>query len=228
MVKHILFDLDHTLFDFNRNSFIALRMLYMKFGLKKHFHSLDSFLSTYKTHNILLWQLFAKNEVDKEGVSVGRFYRSLCDVGVDNYALARQMADFYLRTTSEQKRLMPYALATLRYLYRRPYKISIITNGFVEAQYRKINNCGLSHFMTGVFISEEIGAKKPTPEFFDAVFKSLDTNASECVVVGDSMESDIQGAVSLGIRAILYNPDNNPIDADVEQITSLRDLQMLF
>lgn len=227
MLKHFLFDLDHTLFDFDYNSSRTMYDIFYKFKLNKYFKSFEDFHNTYIVYNTELWKKYSLCQVCKEEVNVGRFYQTFCQVGVDDYTFATKVASYYLHNTSMHKKLMPYALSTIRYLYNK-YTISIITNGFVEAQYKKIRHCGLQKYVSNIFISEELGAMKPTSAYFDKVFKSLNTNSTECVVVGDSPESDIKGALSLGIRAILYNSRNVNCDFAVETIKSLRDLQSSF
>lgn len=225
MIKHILFDLDHTLWDFETNSNIAMRELYRNYDLKRYFSSYEAFHNTYLAYNTQLWADYAKNIVSKTEVSVGRFYKPLINIGIDDYQLATEMANFYLEATSRRKHLLPFALETIRRLHRN-YHLHIATNGFKEVQYKKIATSGIGRYIDNIFISEEIGAMKPTKQFFEYIFKKLKTNVTECIMVGDNPESDIRGAMEIGMRSVLYNSRNIECPFSVETIYSLRELSV--
>lgn len=207
MLKHILFDLDHTLWDFDGNSHLAKIELYHKFHLANIFSSFDEFVSIYTSYNTRLWSEYAAGQTNKDNVSIGRFYYPMLDKGYDNYELARQIADFYLQNTAQRTSLMPNTLNTLDYLCHK-YTLHIITNGFVEVQYKKIKLSGLDKYIKGIFISDEIGAMKPSKEFFNYVLNSINATCDECIIIGDSPESDIAGGHLNNIKTIYYNSRN--------------------
>lgn len=223
MYKHILFDLDHTLWDFEGNSHLAKIELYDRFRLSELFSSFDEFVEIYTAYNTKLWNDYANGQTDKENVSVGRFYYPILDKGCDDYEKARQMADFYLQNTAQRTALMPNALQTLSHLSKK-YSLHIITNGFVEVQYKKIETSGLGKYISKIFISDEIGAMKPSKEFFNHVISQLNTTNEDCLIVGDSPESDIAGGILNNIDAIYYNSRNTSCPYDVKCINDLVEL----
>lgn len=224
MIRHILFDLDHTLWDFDGNSLEAMRELYGRFDLEGVFASFDDFHERYLRNNAELWRRYAAGEVDKATVCNGRFFRTLSEVTRPTDELAATMGQFYLEATSRRTGLMPNALSTLRALKERGYCMSIITNGFREVQYTKISRSGLTPYISGVFISDEVGAMKPDPLFFRRVMEMLGTTPAECLVVGDNLHSDILGALDVGIRAVYYNSRHENYPYQGEQISDLSQL----
>lgn len=227
MTQHILFDLDNTLWDFDSNSHLAKVDMFHHFNLDTIFSSFDEFLSIYNTHNTHLWKEYAAGRTDKENVSVERFYLSMLDKGVDDYAKAKEMALFFLSNTSQRTTLKPNALSTLEYLSHK-YQLHIITNGFVEVQYKKITLSGIGNYTQHVFISDEIGALKPAKHFFDVVIRRLNTSPDKCIIVGDSIESDIEGGINYNIKAIYYNPHNNTCPHNVTSISDLSELTLIL
>lgn len=227
-IKHLLFDLDHTLWDFDGNSLLAMRELYSKFGLEEFFVSFDAFHDVYLGHNKRLWRDYAAGTIGKEQVSVGRFYLPLLEHGSDNYARATQMAEFYLQATSDRTGLMPHALQTLEALAPR-YTMHVVTNGFREVQHKKVANSGLGQYISHVFISDEIGAMKPSTEYFSHVLRAINATPDQCALIGDSPESDIEGALNSGITPVFYNSRGvEPLHQGVATIASLSELPALL
>lgn len=224
MIRHILFDLDHTLWDFDGNSLDAMHELYRHFDLAECFASFDDFHTRYLRHNAELWRLYAAGEVDKATVTHGRFFRTLSEVTTPTAELTAAMGQYYLDATSLRTGLMPNALTTLSTLRDKGYCLSIITNGFREVQYKKISRSGLRPYISGVFISDEVGAMKPSPLFFGRVLEKLGATAAECIVVGDNLHSDILGAQDCGIRAVYYNSRHENFHYLGEQIYDLSEL----
>ena len=200
---HILFDLDRTLWDFERNATETFREIYTKYRLHFLFDSFDSFLHIYKTINDELWQLYRESKVTKEVLRYKRFSDTLKAVGYEDGELAKKIGDDYVYNSPQQKILFPHSHEILSYLQNK-YKLYIITNGFKEVQKIKMINTGLEPFFLDVFISEEIGFQKPSPEIFDYVLKKIKATPSECLMVGDDPEVDIAGAAQANIDQVLF------------------------
>lgn len=227
MLQHILFDLDHTLWDFDSNSHLTKLEMYDYYDLDSIFSSFNDFETIYTFHNTHLWKEYAAGRTNKQNVSVGRFYYPMLEKGLDDYNKAQQMADFYLYKTAQRTQLMPNALDTLKYLSNK-YQLHIITNGFVEVQYKKVELSGIGKYVKEVFISDEIGAMKPSKEFFDTVLRKLNTTAESCLIVGDSPESDIVGGINNNIEAIYYNSRNVVCPYNVKTINNLAELTSIL
>ncbi len=203
MYNHILLDLDDTLWDFKANSRIAMQEIYNDYKLINHYDSFESFYSIYMEKNHQLWDQYAKGEITKDYLSLERFLHPLRLVGINDATLARQLGDDFLHRTTMQTQLVDGAIELLDYL-KDKYTLSIISNGFVEVQYIKLRRSGLLPYFTHIFLSEEVGYQKPDIRFFQTVLEKLSAQPSECLVIGDNLQTDIQGAQNATMCAIFY------------------------
>ena len=220
--RHLLFDLDNTLWNFTENSYSALHDVYDSFFLQKHFPDFDDYYAQYEQHNVMLWGLYGTGKITKEFLRAERFLAPLRRFGILNEPLAKEMETFYLDRCCLKTALMPNALATLNYLKPR-YQLHIVSNGFADVQYRKIENCGLSGYFSHIFLSEEIGHHKPSPEFFAGVLAKINAVKEESLVIGDNFGADIEGAMNFGIDQVFYTPQQT--EAPLRQPTYIiRDL----
>ena len=206
MYKHILIDLDDTLWDFKANSRIAMTEIFSEYELNKYYDSFESFYDVYTTKNHQLWDQYAKGEITKEFLSLERFLYPLRIVGCENFELAKTLGNDFLHRTTLQTQLVEGAVELLEYL-KDKYTLSIISNGFVEVQYIKLRRSGLLPYFDFIFLSEEIGYQKPDPRFFQVVLEKLNAKNTECLVIGDNFQTDIQGAQNAQIKAILYQKE---------------------
>ncbi len=222
--KHLFFDLDHTLWDFEANSEAALREMFDSYRLSRFFEDYDDFHAKYEPHNLYLWSLYRKNRIGKKVLNVQRFYLPFAEVGFDDMTVAQQFAQDYLDISATKTLLFPNTLEVLKTLKDR-YQLHIITNGFKEVQNKKLDNSGLRPFFTNVFISELIGVQKPDPYFFDYSIKSCHTNKKESLVIGDSWEADIKGAKKAGIDQVFFNTKGVKFDDEATyMINELKEL----
>ena len=202
---HILIDLDDTLWDFRRNSKIAMQEIYNDYELNKLYDSFESFYDVYTAKNHQLWEQYAKGEITKDYLSLERFLHPLRVVGAEDVELAKRLGEDFLHRTTLQTNLVDDAIETLEYLKSKGYTLSIISNGFIEVQYTKLRRSGLLPYFSNVFLSEEVGYQKPDIRFFQAVLDRLNATPAECLVIGDNLQTDIQGAQNANMRAIFYN-----------------------
>lgn len=225
MYKHLFFDLDHTLWDFAVNEKITLNQLFEKHKLNRYFSSFDNFFDTYKPINKDLWLNYRNGNIPKETVKINRFLDTFRFVGLDDVKMAELIADEFVELSPLQTQLIPYTKEILTYL-KPKYDLHIITNGFVEVQYIKLEKSGLRPYFKGIFVSEEIGYQKPDTNFFDCVVNGCGANKKECLVIGDNLEVDILGAKDYGLDQVYFNPDQTPHKEVVfKEITFLAELK---
>ncbi|MDR1950699.1 MAG: YjjG family noncanonical pyrimidine nucleotidase [Bacteroidales bacterium] len=226
--KHLFFDLDRTLSDFDGNNRNTMFELYKQFDLKNKIDvDFETFFSTYKTINKMLWDAYGRGQIKKELLHVNRFHLTFKELGIDNLLMATEFAEMYLQNVPMFSALMPHAKEVLEFL-KPNFKLYVITNGFKELQYQKLRNSGITHLFDDVFISEAIGFQKPHIAFFEHVLKKTGAKKEESLIIGDDMKSDIQGAKNIGIACVLYNPTNE-IDLEPDyRIDSLLELKMIL
>jgi len=205
--SHLFFDLDHTLWDTDRNAEESLREIFEEQNLvEKGIPDFEQFHSRYQNHNERLWGLYAENKVGKDAVRVHRFLNTLQDFEIHRPEIAHEIADQFVQRTPYKKHLIPGAFALLDELHGR-YHLSIITNGFKEAQHIKLKASGLDKYFNSVFISEEIGVHKPDPKIFTHAVKHAGAvHISDCMMIGDTYQTDVFGALNAGMTAVHFAP----------------------
>ncbi|MEI6695341.1 MAG: YjjG family noncanonical pyrimidine nucleotidase [Bacteroidota bacterium] len=204
--KHVFFDLDRTLWDFDTNSLETIKDLYNIYNIKTILNcDFLSFHTTYIKYNTQLWDAYRKAEIKKEFLSVQRFLLTLNDFGCNDLTLASKMAKDYIHLSPLKSLLFPYTLEVLDFL-KDKYCLHIITNGFVEVQYRKIKNAGLEKYFTHAITSEEAGFQKPDKQIFEFSLEKAGAKAEESIMIGDDLKIDILGAKQIGIDQIFFNP----------------------
>jgi putative hydrolase of the HAD superfamily len=213
--KHIFFDLDHTLWDFERNAEETKREMFEVLNLKKRgIESYETFREKYIGINQALWALYREDKIGKDELNFRRFYDTLCHLGVDDRQLGEAMASGFIEGISSKTYLFPFAKETLEYLYLK-YPLHIITNGFEEVQFSKLKNSGMNRYFTSVITSEEAGSKKPDAEIFQYALRKTGALANESLMIGDDLEIDMAGARQMGIDQLFVNHDKKEHDEPV-------------
>jgi putative hydrolase of the HAD superfamily len=203
--KHIFFDLDHTLWDFERSAEETKRELFETLKLKERgIASYETFRENYIGINMALWALYREDKIGKEDLNFRRFYDTLCKMGIDDQSLGEAMATGFIEGISTKTYLFPFAKESLEYLSLK-YPLHIITNGFEEVQFRKLKNSGMDRYFTSVITSEEARSKKPDPEIFEYSLRKTGALAKESLMVGDDLEVDMAGARQMGIDQLYVN-----------------------
>jgi putative hydrolase of the HAD superfamily len=227
-VKHIFFDLDHTLWDFDRNSAETLLELFETFNLSSYISTAEEFIEVYKEINAKLWKQYALGEINKVELRHSRFRAAFSHFSIrNNDQLSEEFSAEYLRLCPLKSHLIPGAKETLTAL-RISYRLHVITNGFMEIQQLKIASSGIEDYFDLVLCSEEVGFNKPHPEIFRRGLRLASAKASESVMVGDTYEADIVGAKEVGMHTILFNPQKDFVDTEVVQIHALNQLIDVF
>ncbi|OFY85261.1 MAG: noncanonical pyrimidine nucleotidase, YjjG family [Bacteroidetes bacterium RIFCSPLOWO2_12_FULL_35_15] len=223
--EHIFFDLDRTLWDFETNSHETLSELIQKHKLpEKGIESASDFITEYLIINEQLWDEYRKGDVDKNTLRYDRFYRTLLKFKIDDRLLSQAIGNDYVITSPLKTGLFPHTKEVLDYLNAN-YNLHIITNGFEEVQHVKIKNCGIEKYFDQVITSERAGFKKPDVRIFEYSLATVNCNATNSLMIGDSLEADIIGARNAGIHQVYFNPKKEPHSEDVTfEISSLKEL----
>ena len=221
--KHIFFDLDHTLWDFDKNSSLTFKKL---FSLHDINVNLKSFLKVYEPINLKYWKLYREEKIDKVNLRYFRLKDTFDVLEIDiSDRLINDLSDEYIKFLSTFNHLILGSLDILKYLHPK-YKLHIITNGFQEVQRGKLEKSGISFFFDTVTNSEMVGVKKPNRKIFDYALSAANTDIESSLMIGDNLEADILGANNIGIDTIFFNYHNVIFPKDIITIDYLKDLKL--
>lgn len=227
-VEHIFFDLDHTIWDFEKNSNETLSEIFEEFELTKFITNKERFLATYQTVNGQFWKKYREGQIDKQTVRFGRFSETLNRFKVPNHeSLGQKIGDVYVERAPHKKNLFPDAHETLAYLSQK-YPLHIITNGFKEVQFIKLNGADLSKYFDVILCSEDVGVNKPNKKVFHHAMELAKSSPSNSLMIGDSLEADILGAQSVGMSTILFDPKREYLNHNSTIIQDLKDLRQVL
>lgn len=227
--KDIFFDLDHTLWDFEKNAAETLTELFDTYRFSVFgFGSAEHFIETYNRNNHRLWAQYHRGEISKSELREARFADTFRELGVDPIHFPMAFEADYLRLCPQKTHLFPNVHETLGYLQER-YALHLISNGFGDAAETKVTRCNLKKYFSTIVISEVVGVHKPHPEIFHYAVSNAKTAILHSVMIGDSIEADIRGAQNIGMDAICFNPQGAEMPKDVKQsIGALHELVGLF
>jgi len=222
--KHLFFDLDHTLWDYEKCSNETLKELYQEFELSNRGFEINSFLQQFRIINEALWDQFHLGKIDKEVIRTDRFPAILKALNIEDNNLALLIQAEYLNNCPYKPYLIEGAFEILTTLAER-YTLHIITNGFDEIQAIKMNSGGIHHFFKEIITSGQVGFHKPDKRIFEYAFSKVKTTAEESLMIGDNPISDIEGAYNAGLEQIFFNPGNQqcPIIPTLE-VNSLKEI----
>ena len=228
--KHLFFDLDHTLWDFDANAKLTLTELYETLSLKeKGVDDFELFYKNYLTHNDTLWAKYRLGQIQQAELRVKRMRMALLDFKIGDDALAEKMSKQFLELLPTRNVLFPYALEILEYLAEKNYKMHLITNGFEEVQHHKINNSKINHYFEEVFTSERCMSLKPNKEIFEFAISFTKADPKESIMLGDDLEADIIGASKVGLDQVYINHLKKPHDfRPTYEVFSLKELEEIF
>ncbi|MGM0529923.1 MAG: YjjG family noncanonical pyrimidine nucleotidase [Bacteroidota bacterium] len=226
--KHIFFDLDRTIWDFETNAMEAFQEIFAHHNLSCIFQDFETFLSVYKKHNAQLWEKYRDGGIKKKDLKYTRFHLTLMEFGKDDLKLAKQLGEDYMNISARKTHLLPHSHDVLSYLQSK-YFLYIITNGFHDVQLKKIENSDLRKYFEKIITSEMAGVQKPHEQIFRYALKQANASIEEAIMVGDDIEGDIKGARDIGLDQIFFNPDGKShyIEPTFE-IRSLKELKTIF
>lgn len=223
-IEHIFFDLDHTLWDFEKNSALTFEKIFLE---NKIDLDIQDFLKVYVPLNLQYWKLYRNEKVSKEALRYERLKKSFDAINYNvSDALIDTLATAYIDNLSNFNHLFEGTLELLDYLKEKKYSLHIITNGFEEVQNKKMINSKLYPYFEQIITSESVGVKKPDSRVFEHALKVSNAKRENSIMIGDSLEADIHGAINVGLSAIHCVFDaTTPIDKNVNVVTSLLEIK---
>jgi len=227
--KCIFFDLDHTLWDYERNSSETLTELYEQYHLKeKGVTTVEAFLNQFKVINTQLWELYDNGLIDSRVIREERFKQILTPFNAYEETLSEDISKDYLLACPKKNYLMPHAIEILDYLNGK-YNLTIITNGFEEIQNTKLTSGKIHHYFNHIITSQKAGHKKPAREIFDFALQCNAIENHQAVMIGDNPITDMGGAINASIDTIFFNPDKNEHKTAVKhEINCLSELRQIL
>ncbi|MBD3749892.1 MAG: noncanonical pyrimidine nucleotidase, YjjG family [Sphingobacteriales bacterium] len=226
---HIFFDLDHTLWDFDKNAEETLHELYFTYQLADlGLHSCDIFIETYTKNNHQLWADYHLGKITKEALRETRFKKTFLDLGLEEAVIPHQFEDDYVNICPTKSNLFPHTHETLTYL-KQKYSLHLISNGFKESTEFKVKNTNLTPYFDNVIISEVVGVNKPDQAIFKFALTKANATVDSSLMIGDSLEADVRGALNFGMDAIYFNPHFAEVPEDINwQINHLEELTKIL
>lgn len=221
-ITDVFFDLDHTLWDFDRNSALTFDKI---FKINEINVDLSLFLSHYEVINLNYWKLYREEKIKKSALRFGRLYDTFLAVNfVVEKELIHKLSEDYITYLTSYNHLFDNTVYILEYLNAK-YNLHIITNGFSEVQHGKLSKSNINHYFKTVTNSEIAGVKKPNPEIFNYALQLAGTKVNQSIMIGDNYEADILGAINVGMDAIFFDMRNDNIFSDVKKIDNLMHLK---
>jgi len=221
-IKHIFFDLDHTLWDFEANSKKTFSYIFDKNDLEIEF---NDFIEVYQPINHRYWKLFREDKVTKAQLRYGRLREAFQAIDFEsNDELIHLLSEEYITYLASHNALFENAIQVLEYLQPK-YKMHIITNGFEEVQHRKLKNSNLLPFFDEIITSEKVGVKKPNPKIFEYALDITGAVNGESVMIGDNFEADILGAKNMGMQVIFCKFNGEIATEEVSSVNNLLELK---
>lgn len=227
MNKHLFFDLDRTLWDFEKNSQAALSILFQELELHNRIDSFHSFHGTYKKINAELWHLYGAGKLTKDVLRIKRFEDTLKRFKIIDDQLSNALADGYVSISPHQTNIFPGTKETLEVL-SKSNQLHIITNGFKEIQFIKLEKSGIRHYFDIIVCSEEVGKNKPAPDVFHYAMAQSGAQISNSIMIGDDYQVDVLGAENIGMPGVLFDPSTNAKKRHRWQIQSMDQLPDLL
>ncbi|MBR6050998.1 MAG: YjjG family noncanonical pyrimidine nucleotidase [Clostridia bacterium] len=225
MIKTIFLDLDETILDFHKCEREAICDTMRHAGVEPT----EDLIAHYSAVNLAQWKMLEKKIITRAGVRLRRFEIFFREIGVS--VNVGEIADHFENSLSTTCHFIDGAEALLPALHEK-YRVYIATNGYTKTQSARIKASGVDKYVDGVFISQEIGADKPSKEYFDRCFAHIpDFSLDETIIVGDSLTSDVLGGINVGIKTVWFNHRGNPKSDEIvpdATITSLDELLPLL
>lgn len=224
-ITDVFFDLDHTLWDFDKNSSLTFEMIFKMNGITLN---LKDFISVYEPINLKYWKLYREEQVDKAALRYGRLSDAFNALNVTvNDTVINKLADDYITYLTSHNHIFDGTIELLEYL-KPKYNLHIITNGFADAQQRKLERSKIGHFFKTVTNSEMVGVKKPNPKMFYYALDLAQAKKESSIMIGDNFEADVMGALNIGLDAICFNYHKAEITGDIKQVNHLLELKTLL
>ena len=204
--RHLFFDLDHTLWDFETNARETLFELYelnelYTFGIE----DFNYFFQRYSYHNERLWAKYTKGFIKQDELRWKRMWFTLLDFKMGDEKLSRLMSAQFLERLPFKKKIFPYTIEILDYLAAKNYQLHLVTNGFEVVQHHKLKSSNLHTYFKEVITSERSNSLKPHKAIFEFALHSAGALAKESIMIGDNLLADIQGGLDAGLDTVFVN-----------------------
>ncbi|KAI9440243.1 HAD superfamily hydrolase [Russula earlei] len=228
--KHLFFDLDHTLWDFETNAKETLHDLYHLNELsKRNITDFDAFFERYSYHNERLWDRYTKGFIKQDELRWKRMWLTLLDFKIGDEALSRELSAQFLERLPSKKNLFPYTIEILTYLRNKGYTLHLITNGFEQVQQNKLLSSELHHFFSNIITSEASNSIKPNKEIFQYALLKAGATVTDSIMIGDNLDADIQGGINAGLDTVFVNHlQVKPHIQATYMVHALRELEDIF
>jgi len=229
MYKHLFFDLDHTLWDFEKNSSESLAELYHSFELNSwNISGLSAFQQEFSVVNRRYWSMLESNQITHDELRRRRFRDTLINLGVDaDETFGLKLNEAFLELLPQKSHLIDGAIEILDFLAPN-YELHIISNGWQDVQARKIKSSKIEHYFGEVITNERAEARKPNKKIFDYALQVTKAQLSESIMIGDNYDADIMGAINANMDVVFYNPDNYEAKQkptfDIKQLIELKEI----
>ena len=224
-IKHIFFDLDHTLWDFEKNSALAFEKIFQELNFE-----IDSqqFMNIYNPINVAYWKLYERNEIDQEALRINRLKDAFEAINFEvTLEDINAISHLFIEYLTSNNHLIDGAIETLDYL-KDNYELHIITNGFSFVQEVKLQKSNLDKYFVTITNSELAGHKKPHQNIFQYALSLANASKNQSIMIGDSIEADVLGAINFGMKAVCFNPANERVSHDaiiqIQNLTQLKNI----
>ena len=224
--RHLFFDLDHTLWDFEKNANETLHTLFARHDFARFgTFTVEQFISVYSDINHALWRMYQSNKISQEQLRSVRFVRTLAKLGMAEADVPATISAEFTDILPRKSAVFPYTHEVLDYL-KPNYRLHLITNGFNDIQSIKLASSNLTHYFEEVITSEHSGHLKPDPRMFRHALTRTGATAAESLMIGDNLECDVLGAYNAGIDQVYFNPDKrrhfNQITHEISCLSELK------
>lgn len=221
-ITDVFFDLDHTLWDFDRNSAMTFEKIFQIHNINVH---LSDFLAVYEPINLEYWKLFREDRIDKASLRYGRLKNSFDKIAITvSDDVIHLLSEDYINYLPDNNYLLDGTFEILNYL-KPKYNLHIITNGFHGVQHGKLEKSNIASFFKTVTTSEMVGAKKPNPKIFHHALELAGVAPHNSLMIGDNLEADVLGSMNIGLEAICFNIHGTELDSHVKQVSNLLELK---
>ncbi|GGG58300.1 YjjG family noncanonical pyrimidine nucleotidase [Hymenobacter glacieicola] len=227
--RHLFFDLDHTLWDFEANADETLRHLFTQHELSRHGISVEEFIRVYSDINHGLWRLYQGGKITQQQLRVTRFPRTFVKLGLQETDSPDNISAQFTDILPQKTAVFPYTYEVLDYLQNKGYVLHLITNGFKDIQYVKLNSSRLTDYFQEIVTSECCGHLKPDTRIFQHALERTGATPAESLMIGDNLECDVLGAYNAGIDQVYFNPDKRRHFAQTTyEISCLSELKQIL
>lgn len=227
-IQHLFFDLDHTLWDFDRNSSETMRELLQSYAprMSKHVDP-DTFVKLYHEHNSRLWKRYQEDKIEFDVLRRLRWHITFRELKVEIEDWVDQLGEDYMELGPRKPHVIPHAIEVLESLSEQ-YPMHIISNGHTPVQEVKMQSSGLDKFFGHMTCPDDVQVKKPHPRIFHHALEAVGAEAGNSIYIGDNYEADVLGASKVGMPVIFFNRNGEDNPDGVPEVNDLRELPGLL